>query len=142
MTATVSPRARLLSFLQGSGGLAVAIVVMNVATYGFQLVAARRLGPEAYGGVASLMALLMVIGVAQLGLQATAARRIAAEPEHVGTIEHVMRTGEDPDNPGHVLQVMPWPTYQAMTDRDLRAVYEYLSSIPAIPANTCGAPSE
>jgi hypothetical protein len=56
--------------------------------------------------------------------------------------EHVMRTGEDPDNPGHVLQVMPWPTYQAMTDRDLRAVYEYLSSIPAIPANTCGAPSE
>ena len=92
MTATVSPRARLLSFLQGSGGLAVAIVVMNVATYGFQLVAARRLGPEAYGGVASLMALLMVIGVAQLGLQATAARRIAAEPEHVGTIEHVMRT--------------------------------------------------
>jgi|SRR5690348_4548439 hypothetical protein len=55
---------------------------------------------------------------------------------------HVMRTGEDPDHPGQVLQVMPWPVYQSMTDRDLRAVYEYLSAIPAIPANTCGAPSE
>jgi O-antigen/teichoic acid export membrane protein len=88
----LSVRAKLLSFLQGSGGLAVAIVVMNISTYGFQMVAARRLGPEAYGGVASLMALLMVIGVVQLGLQATAARRVAAEPEHVGTIERSMRS--------------------------------------------------
>ena len=55
---------------------------------------------------------------------------------------HVIRTGEDPDNPGQVLQVMPWPVYQTMTDGDLRAVYEYLSSIPAIPANTCGDKSE
>jgi len=55
---------------------------------------------------------------------------------------HVIRTGEDPDNPGTVLQVMPWPVYQSMIDRDLRAIYEYLSSIPAIPVNTCGVPSE
>jgi hypothetical protein len=55
---------------------------------------------------------------------------------------HVLRTGEDPDNPGHVLDVMPWPVYQSMTTRDLRAIYEFLSSIPAIPANTCGFPSE
>ena len=55
---------------------------------------------------------------------------------------HVMRTGEDPDNPGQVLHVMPWPVYQTMTDRDLRAMYEYLRAIPAIPANTCGVPSE
>jgi hypothetical protein len=55
---------------------------------------------------------------------------------------HVIRTGEDPDNPGQVLHVMPWPVYQTMTDHDLRAVYDYLSSIPAIPANTCGVPSE
>lgn len=55
---------------------------------------------------------------------------------------HVMRTGEDPDNPGHVLEVMPWPVYQAMIDRDLRAIYEYLTAIPAIPANVCGVPSE
>jgi len=55
---------------------------------------------------------------------------------------HVMRTGEDPDNPGQLLQVMPWPVYQGLTDRDLRAIYEYLSAIPAIQANTCGVPSE
>src|SRR5262245_46979179 len=54
---------------------------------------------------------------------------------------HVIRTGEDPDNPGELLQVMPWPVYQTMTDRDLRAVYEYLSSIPPIP-NSCTVPSE
>src|SRR5215475_13800490 len=55
--------------------------------------------------------------------------------------KHVIRTGEDPDNPGHVLRVMPWQVYQAMTDHDLRAIYEYLSSIPPIPKDTCGAPS-
>lgn len=55
---------------------------------------------------------------------------------------HVMRTGEDPDNPGQLLQVMPWPVYQSMSEHDLRAIYEYLLTIPAIPANTCGVPSE
>lgn len=56
--------------------------------------------------------------------------------------KHVIRTGEDPDHPGEVLHVMPWPVYQSMTDGDLRAIYEYLSAIPAINANVCGVPSE
>lgn len=47
---------------------------------------------------------------------------------------HVIRTGHDPDD-GHLLQVMPWPVYRNMTDRDLRAVYEYLRSIPSLPNN-------
>jgi hypothetical protein len=55
---------------------------------------------------------------------------------------HVMRTGEDPDRPGQLLQVMPWPVYQTMTDGDLRAMYEYLSTVPAVAANICGVPSE
>lgn len=52
---------------------------------------------------------------------------------------HVLRTGEDttsPFNPpfdGGLLQVMPWPVYGKMTDRDLRAIYEYLSAIPSRP---------
>jgi hypothetical protein len=29
-----------------------------------------------------------------------------------------------------LLQVMPWPVYQDLTDRDLRAIYEYLRAIP------------
>jgi hypothetical protein len=41
-----------------------------------------------------------------------------------------MRTGIDTD--GEILQVMPWPVYGDMTDRDLMAVYEYLRSIPSL----------
>ena len=66
------------------------MAVMNVATYGFTMIAARLLGPQAYGALASLMATLLVITVLQLGLQATAARRIAAEPEHVAQIERTI----------------------------------------------------
>ncbi len=29
-----------------------------------------------------------------------------------------------------LLQVMPWPVYREMTQRDLEAIYEYLSAIP------------
>jgi len=54
---------------------------------------------------------------------------------------HIIRTGEDDDKlPPNVpsydhdlLQVMPWPVFRNMTDRDLRAVYEYLSAIPSRP---------
>ena len=42
----------------------------------------------------------------------------------------LMHSGHDPDNPGQLLQVMPWPVYGKMLDRDLAAVYEYLSAIP------------
>jgi hypothetical protein len=50
--------------------------------------------------------------------------------------ESIMRTGIDPDNAhpqfGPYLQVMPWPSFQNMTDHDLRAMYEYLSAIPCL----------
>jgi hypothetical protein len=64
---------------------------------------------------------------------------------------HIMRTGEDMDHlhptctgapnghcipkpfDGSRLQIMPWPAYKDMTDRDLMAIYEYLSAIPCIP---------
>jgi len=42
-----------------------------------------------------------------------------------------MRTGIKA--PGNVyLQVMPWPVYQDMTDRDLQAIFEYLQAIPYV----------
>jgi mono/diheme cytochrome c family protein len=45
-----------------------------------------------------------------------------------------MRTGVDlkgvHPHISPLLQVMPWPVYQEMTDRDLRAMYEYLRAIP------------
>jgi hypothetical protein len=74
---------------------------------------------------------------------------------------HIMRTGVDPDGVhptctgapngsclpapfrGDLLQIMPWPAYSNMTDRDLMAIYEYLSAIPCVeggpgePPNRC-----
>ena len=41
-----------------------------------------------------------------------------------------MRSGHPFDNPGEIVQVMPWPIYGEMTDYDLNAVYQYLSAIP------------
>ncbi len=45
-----------------------------------------------------------------------------------------MRTGIDLNHLhpqiSPLLQVMPWPTYQEMTEHELRAIYEYLSAIP------------
>lgn len=62
--------------------------------------------------------------------------------------KQIMRTGKDFDRlhptcsdtlttncigapvDGSLLQIMPWPTFQNMTDHDLDAIYEYLSAIP------------
>ena len=70
--------------------MAVAIGIMNVATYASTLVAARLLGPRAYGGFAAVSGLLLVVGVLMLGLQTTGARRVAASPDHVGEIERTL----------------------------------------------------
>ena len=48
---------------------------------------------------------------------------------------NLMRTGQDPDHPAQVLQVMPWPLYKWKTDKDLRSMYEYLRAIPSLPDN-------
>jgi hypothetical protein len=75
-------------------------------------------------------------------------------PEGGRTLEEfisIIRTGKDYDHlhptcsatvtgpncipppvDGSLLQVMPWPTFQNMTDHDLRSIYEYLSAILCI----------
>ena len=63
---------------------------------------------------------------------------------------HIIRTGEGVDHlhptcsatvttnclpppfKGELLQIMPWNIYRNMTNRDLRAIYEYLSAVPCI----------
>ncbi len=77
----------LRGLIRSGAGIAVAMGVMNVATYVFTIFAADMLGPRDYGGVASLMGLLVVVNVLALGLQATGARRITAEPERRDEIE-------------------------------------------------------
>lgn len=54
---------------------------------------------------------------------------------------HVLRTGEDPDEPGTLLQVMPWPVYGQMSDHDLEAIWWYLSAIPHAEPGQPPAPS-
>ena len=73
----------------------------------------------------------------------------------------IMRTGKDLDHAhpsctgsgpanclgfpfnGELLQVMPWPNFQNLTDRQLEAIYTFLSAIPCLeggpggPANRC-----
>ncbi len=84
-------------------------------------------------------------------------------PEGDHTFEEfltIFRTGKDFDhlhptctgapNPGCVpkpfdgdlLQIMPWPFYQHMTDHDIRAIYEYLKAIPCIQGNYPGEPAD
>lgn len=79
-------------FLRSGSVIAVAMGIMNVASYAYTMIAARLLGPQTYGGFAAMMNLLLVVGVVSLGLQATAARRISADPDHVHHIEsEIMR---------------------------------------------------
>ena len=83
------------------------------------------------------------------------ARNLTPDKNYGGPVEGlteqefvaVMRTGEDihcekfandpicavgPPTP--LLQVMPWPTYHSMTDKHLKAIYAYLSAVPAATA--------
>ncbi len=70
-----------------------------------------------------------------------------------------MRTGADPDKlhpacsqglntacvpapfDGALLQIMPWPVYQQLTEHDLRAVYEFLGAIPCVEDKPAGPTS-
>jgi len=49
---------------------------------------------------------------------------------------------EAPEPPIPVLQVMPWPILRNMTDRDLRAIYEYLRAIPSADPGQCAFPGQ
>lgn len=66
---------------------------------------------------------------------------------------HTIRTGIDPDHlhptctgtpnancipapfDGDLLQIMPWPNLKNLSDYDLRAIYEYLGTIPCVQGN-------
>jgi len=63
--------------LRAASVVTIAVIVLNLTTYGFTILAAHRLGPAEYGAVAALMGLLLVLNVLGLGLQTTAARRVS-----------------------------------------------------------------
>ena len=41
---------------------------------------------------------------------------------------------------GSLLQIMRWPSFQDMTDRELKAIYEYLSAVPCIDTVVANQP--
>ena len=57
-----------------------------------------------------------------------------------GTDYRPANTDVPPNTP--ILQVMPWPVYGKMSDRELEAIYEFLRAIPVINSRpaTCVAP--
>ena len=84
MTSTTAATSR---GLRGGAAIAVAMGIMNIATYGYTVAAAHLIGRVAFGAFSALMGVLLVVSVVSLGLQATGARRISADPDQVKTIE-------------------------------------------------------
>jgi O-antigen/teichoic acid export membrane protein len=76
--------------LRSGATIAVAMGLMNISTYGYNIVAAHSIGKEPYGAFSALLGALLVISVLSLGLQATGARRISADPDQVVAIERVV----------------------------------------------------
>ncbi len=72
--------------------VAVGMTAMNLATYAFTVVAARRLGPDGYSVVAALMGVVLVVNVLALGVQATTARNVACDGVDPRIAAHMLRT--------------------------------------------------
>lgn len=66
--------------------VALGMVGMNVAAYGFTVVAARVLIPREFGALTALLGIMLVGNVASLGLQAATARRLAVAPDRAADI--------------------------------------------------------
>lgn len=64
--------------------MTAAMVVANLANYGFQILLGRALSVEEYGLLAGFMTVVTVITVAGTSLQATAARAVATGEHRVG----------------------------------------------------------
>ena len=131
-------RDTVLRIADSSSGIAVSMAIMNVATYGFVILASPLLGTERYGAVAASLNVLLVISVGALGLQATAARRISAEPQHVAQIEDsILRvTYRAATALGLILLVLS-PVIQRVLDQDRLGVALIIAA-SAVPMTIAG----
>src|SRR3979490_317455 len=89
------PAAPRLAFLRSATVVAVGMAIMNVAAYGFTLMAVHTLVPEQFGAVTALLGLLLIGNVASLGLQASGARRIATHsgPGEASLADALLKAG-------------------------------------------------
>jgi len=130
---------RTRQLLTGSSQIAVAMMVMNVATYGFTMAAARIIGPTAYGAFFALMNLVLIVSVLQLGMQATAARRISADPAHVGQIEReILRVAFRASLLACALLLVGAPLVDDLLDLDSLPTAG-LAAVAAVPMTMMGA---
>jgi hypothetical protein len=54
-----------------------------------------------------------------------------------------LRTGHDPLDPKFgLLAIMPWPYFRHMTNRDLEAIYTFLSAIPSATPGSCSSAAQ
>ena len=116
-----------------ASAVAVTTSVMNVATYGFTMLAARIVGPREYGAFVACLSLLIVVQVVALGLQATAARRIAVDHDSVAAIEGAILSLTTRVSVGvGVLLLLLVPVIDALLNLDslLTAAVVALASVP------------
>lgn len=82
------PRTATSARLTGGTIVAAGMMGMNVAVYGFNIVAARILVPKEFGALTALFGVILVGTVAAFGLQTVTARRLAVHPERASEIIH------------------------------------------------------
>lgn len=57
------------------------MLIMNIATFVFNMIAARLTIPAEFGALSAMLGILMIASVVSLAIQATTARRLAVHPE-------------------------------------------------------------
>jgi O-antigen/teichoic acid export membrane protein len=118
--------------------VAVATSVMNVATYGFTMLAARIIGPSEYGAFVACLNLLVILQVVALGLQTTAARRIAVDLGNVATIEGaILRTTTRVSVAVGALLLVLVPAVDALLNLDSLATAAVVA-VAAVPLTLAG----
>jgi hypothetical protein len=85
------------------------------------------------GQVEQINAPCYLAGGAQFGPFVSRNLTLVPSRRTLEQFKNTMHNGADyrTDPPG-ILQVMPWPVYGKMSDRELEAIYEYLKAIPVI----------
>ena len=110
------------------------------ATGNFPHIISRNLTPDSSGLPEGGNTLAQFVQIMRTGLDADKAHPTCMGPPNGKCIPAPFD--------GDLLQIMPWPALQNMTDDDLLAIYTYLSAIPCVeggpgePANRCVAPAK
>ncbi|MBI1377188.1 MAG: polysaccharide biosynthesis protein [Frankiales bacterium] len=127
--------------LVGAAALvALGIGTAQVATYALNLVGARRLGPEGFGALASLLGVVAIGNVVALGLQAVTARRVvvALPADRGGVAAACVRVALPAAAGVAVAVVVVWPVLASVLHLD-SALDLVLVALTLVPLTVTGA---